>query len=141
MISPLRVDCSEFVETGKEPGKAAEQMIASFGICALTVRTRLPHSALGCPCYAPIAASRAEARTGIMGPARLDDNACKVGDAVPVAIKVLGSAGEILVSNPNIAKPKARVTFHIRPGGPVIHPRTVRETAPASSVRRAWPER
>ena len=49
----------------------------------------------------------------IMGLTKLNYNACKVGDGVPVTIKFSNAVGEILVSNPTIANPKTNFKFYI----------------------------
>jgi hypothetical protein len=49
----------------------------------------------------------------IMGLTKLNYNACKVGDAVPVTIKFSNAVGEILVSNPTTSRPKANFKYYI----------------------------
>lgn len=49
----------------------------------------------------------------IMGLTKLNYNACKLGDALPVTIKFSDMVGEILVSNPTIGKPKTNFKFYI----------------------------
>jgi hypothetical protein len=49
----------------------------------------------------------------IMGLTKLNYNACKVGDGVPVTIKFSNAVGEILVSNPTVVNPKTNFKFYI----------------------------
>lgn len=49
----------------------------------------------------------------IMGLTKLNYNACKVGDALPVTIKFSNAVGEILVSNPTTSRPKANFEYYI----------------------------
>jgi hypothetical protein len=49
----------------------------------------------------------------ILGLTKLNYNACRMGDSSPVTVSFSDAVGEILISNPGIAKRRSQFRFYI----------------------------